>query len=199
MRPGTLHDLPGVYRVCRLTGAGRCRRQPPSLRPRPARARLGRPLPGLPGRRHPRHPRRAGGGRLLPRRPRHRGLRGLGRRGVAAPPLRERHPLRRGATAADAALSSACTTPPARMPGCSPRTRPTCTSTCSPGSRDRAGVDASWRDVLEGLRGRCAGRPPRGRPRQPGRPGLLRADRLHRARRGRRGPGSTAPTWGQGR
>ena len=143
MRPGTVHDLPGVYRVCLLTGAAGERRERPARRPRPARPRLGRPLPRLPRRRHPRAARRPRGRRLLPRRARHGRLRAVGRARSGSRPCASAtrvgsgtHPGRR------APWSSGCTTPPPRMPGCSPRTRPTSTSTSCRGCRARAGVGA---------------------------------------------------------
>ena len=141
MQPGTVHDLPGVYRVCLLTGAAGADATAlhddpdllghlwagPYLAFPDAVTRVLRDEHGV-----------AGYCLAVP------DTRAFEQwvEQVWLPPLRARHPLGSGSTPADAAVVEHLQRPPSRMPGCSSRTRPTSTSTSCRGSRARAGGDA---------------------------------------------------------
>ncbi len=104
MRPGTVHDLPGVYRVCLLTGAAgsdaSALHDDPDL--------LGHvwagPYLALPARRHPRAARRARGRGLQPRRARQPGLRAVAGARSGSRPCASATRSGSGSTPADRAL-----------------------------------------------------------------------------------------------
>ena len=151
MRPGTLHDLPGVYRVCRLTGAGGADASALHADPDLLGHVWAGPYLVFPDAvTRVIHDEHGVAGYCLAV-PDTAAFERWVERGLAAPAARAAPGSAAARPRPTPRSSSACTTPPPRMPACSPRTRRTCTSTSCPGCRARAGDDASWRTVLEEL------------------------------------------------